>query len=685
MAAMRKWIKGRAGAGVGARALMAVSLGVLLVAPARGWASTRAPLNRTVPEHVPAAGRAPAPQPAAPVPSATSEFPGMGPCLGGTCFAPGEPVIAVGQRYVLETVNSAATVYRKSGAEVAQFPFSSFWGAGTTLCVDPRALYISSVERFAISCTDITNPNGPMRFAISKTSNPAGGWFRYAAPNTRFLDQDKIVASSDKFIIAGNAGEAEQMYVYNLSDVIAGIATPSLVALTARKSNVYQAAVEQTPTSNAYFASSYPGSKLYLATVSGTPAAGDVALKEMAVPSSDYPAPHEPQVPGGAIGGHALDGRIYDAVFEVETSDGKPVIAYSSARECGTRTCVTNARIDLSGAKPVLSSNVLIGEPGSDYSYGAVGLNAAGTAFEVYSRSSSSSDPGVGVLGPGFDVPLQPAVGTSTCGESSPPCDERWGDYLGAAIDPSEPSSVWVSGLYQAANGAFGWGTVIAKVSASSFSLPSVSTGAATSVTATAANIAGSVNPSGLPTTYHVDYGLTTGYDASTAEQAAGSGTTAIPVTAALGGLDPNTPYHYRVVASASTGSAVGADKTFKTKAPKITAVTFTGTPAEPTITISGSNFGALAPPNPSTPVSCVPEDTSFDYGSSGLSFGETTRGWGAGQSGDCIGLLVSSYTSTQIVYRLGKAYGEYPPITAGDEYAVTVWGKTHTGTVAFS
>ena len=134
------------------------------------------------------------------------EFPGEGPCQDGFCWTPGEPVIAVGPTDILETVNTAATVYDKStGTKLAEFDFDSFWnGSGTTNCVDPRALYMAGIDRFAFSCTD-TATGGPMRFAISKTSDPAGGgWYSYAVPNTGFLDQDKIEATSDKFIIAGN-------------------------------------------------------------------------------------------------------------------------------------------------------------------------------------------------------------------------------------------------------------------------------------------------------------------------------------------------------------------------------------------------------------------------------------------------------------------------------------------------
>ena len=268
-------------------------------------------------------------------------------------------------------------------------------------CGDPRALYIASIERFVFSCTGFGT--GPMRFAISKTSNPAGEWFKYEAPNGESLDQDKIAASTNKFIIAGNGSSEENsewIYVYNLGELAAGVSKPSVVKVMTTKSNLYVPAVEQTATSNIYLVASFPGDPLWLATITGTPAEGNVAIKETEVPLTDFPAPGEPHVPGGQIGGAALDGRIYDAIYETETSDGKPVIAYSSARACATRTCISAGKLDLSGTKPVLSSYTLIGEPGWDYTYGGVGMNAEGAMFEVYSRSNASNAPGVGVSGP---------------------------------------------------------------------------------------------------------------------------------------------------------------------------------------------------------------------------------------------------------------------------------------------
>jgi hypothetical protein len=94
---------------------------------------------------------------------------------------------------------------------------------------------------------------------------------------------------------------------------------------------------------------------------------------------------------------------------------------------------------------------------------------------------------------------------------------------------------------------------------------PSVSTGAAGSITRSAAAVSGTVNPNGRSTTYYFQYGTTTSYGPTTASQAAGSGTTAVNVSANLSGLTAGTTYHYRVHASNASGTAYGSDRTFTT------------------------------------------------------------------------------------------------------------------------
>jgi hypothetical protein len=94
---------------------------------------------------------------------------------------------------------------------------------------------------------------------------------------------------------------------------------------------------------------------------------------------------------------------------------------------------------------------------------------------------------------------------------------------------------------------------------------PTATTDSARDVTATGARLRGRVDPNTRATTYHFEYGTTTGYGKQTAETSAGSGQSATSVGATIGGLQPNTRYHFRVVATNAAGVARGRDRTFTT------------------------------------------------------------------------------------------------------------------------
>jgi hypothetical protein len=99
---------------------------------------------------------------------------------------------------------------------------------------------------------------------------------------------------------------------------------------------------------------------------------------------------------------------------------------------------------------------------------------------------------------------------------------------------------------------------------------PTVVTNPVSNVTATGATLNGTVNPNGAATTYHFEYGTTTAYGTNVPvpDGAAGAGTTAVPESAGLTGLVSSTTYHFRLVATNSGGTTLGADQSFTTGAP---------------------------------------------------------------------------------------------------------------------
>ena len=124
---------------------------------------------------------------------------------------------------------------------------------------------------------------------------------------------------------------------------------------------------------------------------------------------------------------------------------------------------------------------------------------------------------------------------------------------------------------------------------------PRVSTGAVTHVHGSSGQLDGTVNPTGLATTYYFQYGPTApAYGSVTPAVTLAAGTTAVKVGQLVNGL--LVGYHYRIVASNSAGVATGGDRQFTTKLivnklelPKEARVVVYGTPFLLTGHLTGS------------------------------------------------------------------------------------------------
>ncbi len=105
----------------------------------------------------------------------------------------------------------------------------------------------------------------------------------------------------------------------------------------------------------------------------------------------------------------------------------------------------------------------------------------------------------------------------------------------------------------------------LALPSAAAAAGPKATTGGAKGIGYGSATVNGTVNPGGAATSYYFQYGPTRAYGGQSTIGSAGAGDKGVPVSVGLGGLQPLTVYHYRLVAVNGAGVSLGDDRTFQT------------------------------------------------------------------------------------------------------------------------
>jgi hypothetical protein len=249
------------------------------------------------------------------------------------------------------------------------------------------------------------------------------------------------------------------------------------------------------------------------------------------------------------------------------------------------------------GSSPVAVSAQPVGlSPGVTYHYRIAATNDEGTNYGA--DESFITPPGVagsgqasnitsfaarltGLIEPGEFTPSYHFVyGTTSAYGSSFPQPEAL-----AGVDGQQTVSQTVTGLtpnttyhFALVTTNFGGGESIGldeTFTTRPLVPPAVSTGGAQAVGETAVTLTGSVDPEGLPTTYHFEYGPSTGYGSSWPGVVvyAGSASAGSPVAVSVPNLQPGATYHYRLVASNEDGTTYGADQVFSTQGYPVSVV----------------------------------------------------------------------------------------------------------------
>jgi hypothetical protein len=144
---------------------------------------------------------------------------------------------------------------------------------------------------------------------------------------------------------------------------------------------------------------------------------------------------------------------------------------------------------------------------------------------------------------------------------------------------------------------------------------PVVTTNPATLIASYSGTLNGMVDPHGLSTTVYFQYGTTTSYGLTTSVQTK-SGNTYHDLSVNISGLDVNSTYHFRIVATNSAGTTYGSDRTFTTLSATGPPVVTTN-PASVIASFSARLNGSVDPHGLSTSV-------YFQYGTT-TSYGLST------------------------------------------------------------
>jgi hypothetical protein len=529
---------------------------------------------------------------------------------------PADVQIAVGPSAVVQAVNTSIAIWTAAGQPLRQQTLGQFFSGGgidrsRDSTTDPRVLWDPLSGRFFAAMFDISRLE--LVIAMSITADPLGPWAVFPQPSTGCTDQPRLGVSDNVVVITDDLFSActgfgrflgGEVVVLNKQDMLAGVASPRrahfgpdlrFAALTPASSLVsspvlYLVAVSDTARSLQLF--SIPDSSI-----------ASLAFKEVAL-GGELAQPTEVPQRGSNQPVDAGDNRIQNVVL-----DGGRL--YATATEaCGAgRDCGRVFELDPAAARLVRDTTVSLPN-GRSLLYPAVAPDSRGNVVLGYSYSSANDFPGFGYTYVRPDG--QVATPLDVLPGSAPQTSGRFGDYSGAARDPSDPSRVWLSAQVgmAVAGTSLDWASGIASVRVPP-QPPAIVFSAVSAGRVTAALYA-----EGLPTSYRVEFGPTASYGSQTGSASVPATAREQPVTVALTGLLPGMRYHARVVAANSAGTSTGPDLVLTTPPgpPRLTYPAPAATRAGSVVTLRALVNGGGAPTS-----------VVFQYGTTRAYGGRTT------------------------------------------------------------
>ncbi len=404
---------------------------------------------------------------------------------------PPDPYIAVGPNYIIQVVNSRFMIADKDGNVLKDISADAWFGTALqgASTFDPKVIYDHFDNRWVMVWLHQNSSSSESYYLISVSDdeNPLGTWFNWALPsnvngNTSSgnwgdyegigFDDKAIYLTSNQFSFAGSYAYTKIRIIDKFSIYISsdpGIVTWKDIWNITYPGSSYSCfgirpARMQTASDKYYFAVGSPystGNSVGVYTLSNP--ISNPTLEGNAVSVVSYTNPPDPNQLGG--GSPRIDGGGKNLRNEPIYKDGYLYMVH--AVKDGSYSGVSFVQVDVSNM--TAEQDIVFGDGEHYHTYPAIAIDGSDNSFVTYSRSADDEYMGAyfSVISPGAIFTTEDKILTPgndnyvvTYGGSR----NRWGDYSGAWVDPSNPDNVYFSTEF--VNAKNDWGVWIAGVRA---------------------------------------------------------------------------------------------------------------------------------------------------------------------------------------------------------------------------
>ncbi len=386
-------------------------------------------------------------------------FNGLNAATACACTPP-DVQVAVGPRHVVEMVNVAGETFTRTGTSLSAFGLNGFFlFTLTDFLSDPKILYDGISERWFASIIDVTTDN--IGLAVSTTSDPTSWVIYHLSAGTNLPDQPIIGIDDDKFVVSANdfgSGGAGsfvgfELWVLNKAEMLAG-GTVDVVDFSPNSAYFSVHPVQSLGSTTTEYMVSVDSSGSTIVTlfsITGVPGVSTVAYATSSISIATTIAPPDAKQSGTTLLLATGDARVQDAAWFQNHLWFTFNDACIPPGDATIRSCIRLTELNTAGPSQVQDFD--FGAKGKYYFYAALRTATfflrAGDLDVVFGYSSGGQFPGLRVTGRSAGAAIN-TLQTSVVlkSGSQPNTGGRYGDYFGAALDPTNTNVVWVAGEY---------------------------------------------------------------------------------------------------------------------------------------------------------------------------------------------------------------------------------------------